>query len=249
MSIRLIFFVLISFGCKLLCQHVSTEVMAGSTKLRQSKWYTAWGNEGDPEEKMPCFWWVLFPFLTPSNLSHHCNFYKNVPPLPCQNLTKFCPRFFTAPWPAPTKMHQTTNRVGPSKKSLPNCQGETGFLLLKTAKSQKALFSLKYRQLRQLRTGQQFNDANLDHFTCFFCFRCRWVFLKISNCLEPGNWPKTKRLRAKDVIGSWNQGHSEDQNCPFSCDVSESQYLIIYPNHPFRGVVVLSSGAAFLYCF
>lgn len=76
MSIRLIFFVLISFGCKLLCRTVSTEVMAGSTKLRQSKWYTPWGNEGDPEEKMPCFWWFLFPFLTPSNLSHHCNLQK-----------------------------------------------------------------------------------------------------------------------------------------------------------------------------
>lgn len=63
------------------------------------------------------------------------------------------------------------------------------------------------------------------------------------------NWPNTKRLRAKDVIGSWNQGHSEDQNCPFSCDVSESQYLIVHPNHPFLGVVVLRSGAAFLYCF
>ena len=38
MSIRLyIMFVLIGFGCKLLCQRVSTEAVAGSTKLRQSK--------------------------------------------------------------------------------------------------------------------------------------------------------------------------------------------------------------------
>ena len=146
-------------------------------------------------------------------------------------------------------MHQTTNRVGPSKKSLPNCQGETGFLLLKTAKSQKALFSLKYRQLRQLRTGQQFNDANLDHFTCFFCVRCCWVFSRFRTVWSQETDLKQNDSGPKMSLEAEFSGQSEDQNCPFSCDVSESQYLIVYPNHPFLGVVVLSSGAAFLYCF
>ncbi len=170
-----------------------------------------------------------------------------LPPWAISELDQICPSFFTAPWPAPKKMHQTTNRVGPSKKSLPNCQGETGFLqLLKRAKSQKALFSLKYRQLL-FENRSMMQILSISHFLLSYF----GAFLKITNCLEPGNWPKTKRLRAKDVIGSWNKdrGQSEDQNCPFSCDVSESQYVLLYPNHPFLGALVLSSGAAFLNCF
>ena len=49
--------------------------MAGSTKLRQSKWYTAWGNEGIPTQN--AFLLMGFvPLLTPSNLSHHRNLQK-----------------------------------------------------------------------------------------------------------------------------------------------------------------------------
>lgn len=197
---------------------------------------------------MPSFWWFLFPFLTPSNLSHHCNFYKNVPPLPCQNLTRFCPRYFTDLDPRLRKcIKQRTAWALPRN-------------LCQTARVKRVSCCWKRPSPRRLYSAwstdscdswEQVNNSMMQILIIshFVLLSLSLGFLKISNCLEPGNWPKTKRLRAKDVIGSWNQGHSEDQNCPFSCDVSESQYLIIYPNHPFLGVVVLSSGAAFLYCF
>lgn len=238
---------LIGFGCKLLCQRVSTEVVAGSTKLRQSKWYTAWGNEGIPTQN--AFLLMGFvPLLTPSNLSHHCNLQK-CSTTAMSKLDQILSKIFYCTLTRAYENASNNEPRGPFQEISAKLPGWNGFLAVENGQVPEGSIQLEVQTVATVENRSTIQWCESWSFHIFVLLSLLLGFLKISNCLEPGNWPKTKRLRAKDVIGSWNQGHSEDQNCPFSCDVSESQYLIIYPNHPFLGVVVLSSGAAFLYCF